>query len=200
MAITDGYATLPQIKELLRIPASDTVDDAALERAIEAASRRIDGACDRVFYRDPTTSARQYDATDFARVSIDDVSTLDGFDVRVDDPSGTYATVLIRDTDYRVEPLNNLAKGLPVYRLVSLSGIFPRSTVRPGIQVTARWGWPSIPDPIRDATLLMAGRLFKRNDSLLGVAGFSDLGVITVRGVDPDVEHLIQPFRRMAVG
>jgi hypothetical protein len=200
MSISNGYATLLQIKEILRIPASDTVDDAALERAIEAASRRIDGACDRVFYQEPTATTRVYDAPDFTRVSIDDVSTLDGFAVRVDDPSGTYATELVRDTDYRVEPLNNLTKGLPVYRLVSLSGIFPRSTVRPGIQVTARWGWSAIPDPIRDATLLMAGRLFKRNDSLLGVAGFSDLGVITVRGVDPDVEHLIQQYRRMAVG
>jgi hypothetical protein len=107
---------------------------------------------------------------------------------------------LVLDVDFRVEPLNNLSKGLPVYRLVSLSGVFPRSTVRPGVQVTARWGFPTIPSAITEATLLMAGRLFKRGDSLLGVAGFTDMGVITVRGVDPDVDHLIQPFRRMAVG
>jgi hypothetical protein len=119
--------------------------------------------------------------------------------VKVDD-GFDYATTLVLDVDFRVEPLNNLSKGLPVYRLVSLSGVFPRSTVRPGVQVTARWGWPSVPSAITEATLLMAGRLFKRGDSLLGVAGFTDMGVITVRGVDPDVDHLIQPFRRMAVG
>jgi hypothetical protein len=140
-----------------------------------------------------------YDATNLASVSIDDVSTLSGFIVRVDD-GFSYGTTLVLDVDFRVEPLNNLSKGLPFYRLVSLSGIFPRSTVRPGVQVTARWGFPTVPSAITEATLLMAGRLFKRGDSLLGVAGFTDMGVITVRGVDPDVDHLIQPFRRMAVG
>jgi len=193
------YAQLDDLKSLLRIPASDTVDDAQLTRSIEAASRRIDGVCDRVFYQESTATARVYDATNLASVSIDDVSTLDGFVVKVDD-GFDYATTLVLNVDFRVEPLNNLSKGLPVYRLVSLSGIFPRSTVRPGVQVTARWGFPSIPSAITEATLLMAGRLFKRGDSLLGVAGFSDMGVITVRGVDPDVDHLIQPFRRMAVG
>jgi hypothetical protein len=193
------YAQLDDLKSLLRIPASDTVDDAQLTRSIEAASRRIDGVCDRIFYQEPTATARVYDATNLASVSIDDVSTLDGFVVKVDD-GFDYATTLVLDVDFRVEPLNNLSKGLPVYRLVSLSGIFPRSTVRPGVQVTARWGFPSVPTAITEATLLMAGRLFKRGDSLLGVAGFTDMGVITVRGVDPDVDHLIQPFRRMAVG
>jgi hypothetical protein len=193
------YAQLDDLKSLLRIPASDTVDDAQLSRSIEAASRRIDGVCDRIFFQEPTVSARVYDATNLASVSIDDVSTLDGFVVKVDD-GFDYATTLVLNVDFRVEPLNNLSKGLPVYRLVSLSGIFPRSTVRPGVQVTARWGFPTIPSAITEATLLMAGRLFKRGDSLLGVAGFTDMGVITVRGVDPDVDHLIQPFRRMAVG
>jgi hypothetical protein len=193
------YAQLDDLKSLLRIPASDTVDDAQLTRSIEAASRRIDGVCDRIFYQEPTATARVYDATNLASVSIDDVSTLTGFVVKVDD-GFDYATTLVLDVDFRVEPLNNLSKGLPVYRLVSLSGIFPRSTVRPGVQVTARWGFPSVPTAITEATLLMAGRLFKRGDSLLGVAGFTDMGVITVRGVDPDVDHLIQPFRRMAVG
>jgi hypothetical protein len=193
------YAQLDDLKSLLRIPASDTVDDAQLTRSIEAASRRIDGVCDRIFYQEPTVSARVYDATNLASVSIDDVSTLAGFVVKVDD-GFDYATTLVLDVDFRVEPLNNLSKGLPVYRLVSLSGVFPRSTVRPGVQVTARWGFPTVPSAITEATLLMAGRLFKRGDSLLGVAGFTDMGVITVRGVDPDVDHLIQPFRRMAVG
>jgi hypothetical protein len=193
------YAQLDDLKSLLRIPTSDTVDDAQLARSIEAASRRIDGVCDRIFYQEPTTSARVYDATNLASVSIDDVSTLSAFVVKVDD-GFDYATTLVLDVDFRVEPLNNLSKGLPFYRLVSLSGIFPRSTVRPGVQVTARWGFPTVPSAITEATLLMAGRLFKRGDSLLGVAGFSDMGVITVRGVDPDVDHLIQPFRRMAVG
>ena len=54
MAITNGYATLPEVKAELRL--TTTVDDARIERAIEAASRAIDNATLRRFY---TTSGEQ---------------------------------------------------------------------------------------------------------------------------------------------
>jgi hypothetical protein len=41
MAITQGYASLNQVKAALRI--TDTVDDTLLEMAIESGSRAIDG-------------------------------------------------------------------------------------------------------------------------------------------------------------
>jgi hypothetical protein len=46
---------------------------------------------------------------------------------------------------------------------------------------------------------LLAGRLVKRGDSLLGVAGFGDLGAITVRAIDPDVERMLRPYRNPVV-
>jgi hypothetical protein len=46
----------------------------------------------------------------------------------------------------------------------------------------------------------MAGRLFKRADSLLGIAGFGDLGAITLRAVDPDVKLMLSAYVRPAVG
>lgn len=200
MAIVNGYAERAQLKEILRIPAGDTVDDAQIDRVIEAASRRIDGKCDRRFYQDATATARRYYAPNRVQLYTDDISTLDGLEVRIDDGSGTYPTLLIRDVDYVMEPLNALVQGHPVYVLRSASSVWPLYTLLPPIQVTARWGWPEVPVAISEATLLLAGRMMKRGDSLLGVAGFSDLGAITVRGVDPDVDHLIQPYRRMAVG
>jgi hypothetical protein len=50
MAISNGYATLADVKAALRIPTSDTQDDFLLELSIEAASRQIDGFCERVFH------------------------------------------------------------------------------------------------------------------------------------------------------
>jgi hypothetical protein len=47
VAITDGYATLADVKAALRI--TDNVDDSLLEISIEAASREIDGFTERVF-------------------------------------------------------------------------------------------------------------------------------------------------------
>jgi hypothetical protein len=41
-------------------------------------------------------------------------------------------------------------------------------------------------------------RLFKRYDSPLGVAGFGDIGAIRVGRIDPDVDALIMPFKKVS--
>ena len=69
MAITNGYATLTQVKAALRI--SDTVDDSLLEMAIESASRAIDGHAMRSFYSSGT-GTRFYAADDSFVVQVDD--------------------------------------------------------------------------------------------------------------------------------
>jgi hypothetical protein len=53
---------------------------------------------------------------------------------------------------------------------------------------------------VRSATAILAGRLYKRADSLLGVAGFGDLGAIMLRAVDPDVQRMLAPYTRPMVG
>ena len=47
MAITDGLATLQQVKDSLGL--TDSVDDGLLELCIEAASRQIEQYTERVF-------------------------------------------------------------------------------------------------------------------------------------------------------
>ena len=54
-----------------------------------------------------------------------------------------------------------------------------------------------MPTAIKFATILLATRLFKRMDSPLGVAGFGDIGVIRVSRIDPDIDALIQPFKKL---
>ncbi len=65
-------------------------------------------------------------------------------------------------------------------------------------QVTGLTGWTAVPTSVKQATVITAARIFKRLDSPLGVAGFGDMGVMRVgRGLDPDVQQLVQDFRRM---
>jgi hypothetical protein len=95
--------------------------------------------------------------------------------------------------------VNSLAKGSPI-TMIRPIGIYFQTTVAPAyLQVTAKWGWPSVPSPVTSACILLAGRLVKRGDSLLGVAGFGDLGAITVRAIDPDVERMLRPYRNPVV-
>jgi hypothetical protein len=199
MAITNGYCTLAEVKAALRI--TDTIDDTLLENAVEAASRRIDGECSRRFYIDATTSARTYAANRSAFVFVDDIATTTGLVVKVDSTfSGSYSTTLTAGTDYQTEPTNAAAQDQPITMIRALNtGLPVEGNGRALIEVTAKWGWPAIPDAIREATVLLAARQFKRLDSPLGVAGFGDLGAIVVRRIDPDVAAMVAPFKTYVV-
>lgn len=199
MTITNGYCTLAEVKAALRI--TDAIDNTLLENAIEAASRRIDGACNRRFYSDTTATERYYIADNGSTVRVEDIYTLTGLIVKVDsDDDGTYDTTYTINVDFNTLPLNTIAKGEPITSLNALdSGWYISNRQRPLVAVTAKWGWAAIPDAIREATVLLSARQFKRFDSPLGVAGFGDLGAIVVRKVDPDVEAMIAPYKIISV-
>jgi hypothetical protein len=188
------YIELGELKSMLRI--SDSVDDALLSGHIEAASRTIDDICHRSFDLDATATARVFYPDSQLVVRTDDIGSLDGFVLKIDE--NATATFNLTITDATAEPLNALAKGTPITKLVAYETYFP-TDIRPTVQVTARWGWPAVPEPVRSACGILAGRLFKRADSLLGVAGFGDLGAITLRAVDPDVQRMLAPYVRVAL-
>jgi hypothetical protein len=201
VAITNGYATLSDVKAALRI--TDTVDDSLLEISIEAASREIDGWCERVFTG--STATRIYRPTDVFTVELDDLQSITT--LKTDsDGSGTF-DVTWEATDYQLNPLNGIAGGITTpYTQVRAIGeyLFPIYEPRnvnsneASVQITGVWGWPSIPTAVKQACIILSMRQFKRYDSPTGVMGFGDLGVMRVGRVDPDVEKLLMPFRRMA--
>jgi hypothetical protein len=66
------------------------------------------------------------------------------------------------------------------------------------VKVTGVWGWASVPIAIKQATILLAARIYKRSDSPLGIAGFGDMGVMRVSSqIDPDVAQLVNPYRML---
>jgi hypothetical protein len=195
MAITNGYATLQDVKNALRI--TDTLDDQLIETAIESASRMIDGFSARTF-SNAGTAVRNFSATDDLTVIIDDA--IEVLQVEsTDEVGGSYT--LWKPTDYQLEPLNARSDGLymPYTGLRAVNDYaFPVVDQQALVRVTAVWGWPSIPSAIKQATIIQSSRLFKRLDSPLGVAGFGDMGAIRVgRYLDPDVEQLVSPYRIM---
>ena len=195
------YCTLSELKASLRI--TDNVDNTLLASAITAASGWVDGYCERTFEAAGTAAtARTYmpsgrfevllidDATQITQVAIDD------------DLDGSFSNVLTT-ADWQAEPLNARAGGLtlPYMRIRPLEdGYWPLDVFenRATVRVTARWGWTATPNAVKQATILHAARLFTRLDSPLGVAGFGEMGAMRVsRFVDPDVEMLLKPYRRV---
>jgi hypothetical protein len=205
MTITNGYATRNQVKAALRIGTADTLDDDLIDNCVGAASRLIDGYCNRKFWQSGTAS-RIYQAEDSFYCSIDDIA---GTAITLKTSSQADGTfdVTWKVSDYQLEPLNGNLDGLEwSYDKIRAVGdyLFPTVNANYGeqalVQVTAVFGWPAIPEPVTQATIIQASRIFKRYDSPLGVAGFGDLGAIRVsRYLDPDMAQLVEPYRRMRI-
>jgi hypothetical protein len=203
--ITNGYATRNQVKAALRIGVGDTLDDDLIDNCVGAASRLIDGYCNRKFWQSGTAS-RIYQAEDSFYCSIDDIA---GTAITLKTSSQADGTfdVTWKVSDYQLEPLNGNLDGLTwSYDKIRAVGdyLFPTVNANYGeqalVQVTAVFGWPAVPEPVTQATIIQASRIFKRYDSPLGVAGFGDLGAIRVsRFLDPDMAQLVEPYRRMRI-
>jgi hypothetical protein len=201
MAIVNGYCTLADLKAALRV--QDSIDDSLLELAIESASREIDGYCERVFYS--TSGTRIYAPNNVYLVQTDDIISVTS--VKTSTDGLTFDTTLAT-TDYQLEPLNNIAGGLvtPFTRLRAVGdylwpAYYPQTIfhLEASVQITGVFGWSAIPAAIRQATVILAMRLFKRLDSPMGVIS-NDLGSMRVGRVDPDVEALVAPFRKVSAG
>jgi hypothetical protein len=177
MAITNGYATLTQIKNYMSI--SDNTDNDLLEDLIESASRSIDRIANRRFYLDANASARLYRA---------------------------YSDIFVYQ-DYILDPLTAPSLSRPYTQLTMVSNtetwpIFPGLTqngLRPGVQVTAKWGWPSVPDDINMACLILTADLYKRKDAPGGILGLGDLGVVRMSPIGRDVTAMVRAYKKEVI-
>lgn len=197
MAITNGYCTLAEVKAALRI--SDSTDDTLLENAIEGASRRVDGYCGRFFYQRSATV--KFFPRDEYKCPIPDLAS-STLTLRTDGAGdGTFSTTWTSG-QYQLEPFDVALEGRPYRSIVAIGGqTFPLFSIPsvPTVEVAGTWGWPAVPDDVREATVLLAIRGFARYNAALGVVGFADMA-IQVRSVDPDVRDLLLPYRLIGIG
>ena len=206
MTINQGYATRNQVKAALRIGTADTIDDDLIDNCVGAASRLIDGYCNRRFWQSGTAEARVFQAEDSFYCSIDDIAGT-AITLKTSSFADGNFDVTWSASDYQLEPLNGNLDGLTwSYDKIRAVGdyLFPTVNANYGdqalVQVTAVFGWPAVPEPVTQATIIQASRIFKRYDSPLGVVGFGDLGQIRVsRYLDPDMAQLVEPYRRMRI-
>jgi hypothetical protein len=196
MAISNGYATLAQIKSAVRI--TDAIDDALLEMAVESASRMIDAECDRNFFSSGTAT-RDFVPNDHYVVDTDDLTQINS--VKIDDAGeGTYL-ITLDESDYQTEPLNQKVSGnaFPIYRLRMIGDyLLPIWGKQATVRIEGVYGFTPTPIQITQACVIQSSRIYKRLDSPLGVAGFGDMGAVRVGKVDPDVAQLIRPFKKYA--
>ncbi len=180
------YVDLGTVKRSLGKLTEDDRDELIMQ-AIRAACRLIDRRTGRRFYADAAASARTYPTAYAFRDHL-------GYGLVVDDIASTVGlTTSVGGVELGgIEggPPNAIALGRPVTVLRPAAGV-TYSPFTATTTVTARWGWPSVPDEVTSAAALLAARLYRRKDSPQGVIGSADWGAVRVGRVDPDVEALI---------
>jgi hypothetical protein len=194
--MANEYATAEELKQSARI--EDTVDDDMIAVALSAASRMIDNYCHRRFWLDPAATIRYFDGAHCRSIWVDDIGSSTDLAVAVDpSDSGAYSEAWTVATHYRLLPRNAAADGRPWTQIETVTGggkSFP--DYAGSVRVTARFGWPAVPDEVKQATLIQAGRLWRRKDSPYGVAGVAELGseMRLLAKLDPDVQVLVNPY------
>lgn len=178
------YGTLDELKLMRGI--SDTGDDLLLTKALVTASRRVDARCGRRFWLDPAPVARAFGAagrvTPDGRLLVDDIGSLDGVVVESGYGAGWSAV-----SGWQLGPDNAPVTGWPY---TEVHGCWSGGRV----QITARWGWPAVPEDVSMATLLLASRLFLRKNSPEGLLRSAEFGSVRVSRWDPDVDALLGPY------
>ena len=195
--MANEYVTWATLEATLGL-TGETFADADGAAAVEAASRAVDGYCERRFYADSDANQiRYYQARNSNCLAIHDLVTLTAIAV---DTSGdqTFSTTWTQNTHFVLDPLNAAADGKPYTRInvMPLGGsyfpyYYPRS-----VKITGKWGWPTVPAPIVDATSILATRILKRRrEAPFGIVSFGDEAVRIAR-TDPDLALLLAPYVR----
>lgn len=190
MALGDPYATLAELKAYMWQSLQDTnVYDGTLTTVLDSVSREIELHCDRQFNKADTVSVREFGPEDVFTIredggvthwaSVDDFWDTTGLVIE----SGTdYATAWTQ-SDYSLRPRNGVVNGQPGWPFWEIHAKTPASFSfgSDGLRVTAKWGWASVPAPVKQACLILASETFQIKDAPFGVAGMDQFGVIRVR-------------------
>lgn len=207
MALTNAYADVDQFLDwCLRTVNREQL--AKAEMALNAASRQIDHytGWSHGFWQDDTVKTREFYADDSRCCYVPEgISTTTGLIVKTDDADdGSFGTTLTISTHFILQPVN-AADQTPVEPfteivLVDYLGIgFPMwGSGRPGVQVTAKFGWPVVPVDVTTACLIQAETIFKASGTGVIQAG---LDGIPIRSpwMNPSAAALLEGFCRPRV-
>lgn len=202
MTITNGYATLAELKSQDRLGITAATWDTQIEGVIESVSREIDLLCARFFWTDTNDVTRYFTAAaeDYLLIgdwaSITSVST-DSFGDRV------YNAWTV-DVDFDLYPYDANSDGKPYMRI----DVTPRGSKRfypgitKGVKIVGKRGFPAVPKPIHEACILWSMRAYKRYATPLGVSAMTALGEMSVKvpPPDPDVQVKIAPYVLQYIG
>lgn len=184
------YITVAEAESYYR--STITADTGEIEAAVLVASAAIDRHCARSFEVPTVASARSFVVNDGCLVKVDDIANTT--DLVIADN----ATTLI-SADYQLEtspgrtarpdPAGLTRPYAYIRRLSGSWGVTDEAT----LAITARWGWPAVPDEVKLATKMLSKDLLSARDTRFGLAQVGDFSRrISQNGM---VSALLDPLR-----
>ena len=206
MALGDNYyCEVKELKEHIQASGGTSFardDDVNLQIAIRAVSEWLDSWFDTTFYARTETRYYTPDCHDLLFLP-DDLLAITTLKTD-DDGNGTYETTWT-SSDYWLEPRNaaNGRKPKP-YRQIrrNNNGDYSFPIVQYGVEIAGTWGYCTAdnrPAEIKQFTLLMAHRLWKRKDAIFGIAGAPAQNVQVIQAkieMDSDLMQLLKSIDR----
>jgi hypothetical protein len=194
-----SYVTLSEFKAAIGIGTADTTDDTALQSVLDATDALIDNYTDRRQGFGTASETRYYTADAFEYVLIDDLVSITALTTD-DNGDGTYPTTWVAGTDYNLAPGNAALDGWP-YTEIDVSVTYPRAfpkNVYRGVKVQGVFGWPAVPNAVKQAAVIQAGAVWSSRTSPFGIIGSADLGGILrqTRALHPEAQVLLDAYRR----
>lgn len=205
MTINHGYTDEATLKTYLGITVSTY--DTQIDMAINAASRSIDNYCQRRFWLDGSAVARTFIPDSLLCVEFgDDLGDSASVILKTDASGDGVFETTWSSSDYELLPVNAPSAWPEAKPWTSVRAVGGKTfpwlvntwlTRLDRVQITAKWGWPAVPDAVTQACLIKASRLFHRKDSPQGIAGFGDFGPVRLsRLEDGDVMSLLGDYSK----
>lgn len=188
------YVSVEELRKELNLQGT-TYADQSMRRAVQAASKALENITGRRFTLGSPGEARTYRAGPSADyLYINDVTAV----TSVVQNGATLAL----NTDYTLQPTACAFPG-PPYDVLrsprsSLLGTFGTTNGWADVTVTGTYGWPAVPAPIQEATMILASRYLQRTRSApFAILTFGDSGeAARLTRTDPDFASLVGPYTR----
>jgi hypothetical protein len=207
-SVPSGFdlCTLADVRQALELPSGDTSRDDLIQTMITQNSRAIINEADREFA--PTTAS----ATRRFRLGSHSLTLdLSPYDLRsatsvVLNPESANSTTLTAMTDYQLIPVQPRDGTYLGIRFASnQSNLHTSDTARDFgytlVDVTGAWGFASVPNDVRRATVIAVTASLRRDITELAIAGIEDAQAIATEGpathsIPVASRRLIAPYRR----
>lgn len=205
MSISNGYLTLAEAKADLGI--GDTDEDVRVERAVQTASRLIDRYCGQRFWEDGSDTTRYFTPANWRTLrlastsqDVESSSVTAVTSVAVDTTGdGTFDETFVEGTDFFLSPRSAAEASRPYTKLELLSTggrCWPVGHAD-AVKIVGTFGWPAVPDEVKEACAVQAQVLFKRATE--GAVPIVTMDGTTLSGgsryMDREAELLLANFR-----